>query len=182
MNLYDEATKLRIRESALTEDSVRWLSDQVGGSPSMVARTVSLGSYPTSPSRYYACIPITVLGSEVQGGSGVLTAEPGTFFALNLGSTDSPPPARTYSSPSWAIDGPFDMMDDELHRLRVRQSQLSLDIPRRRSLSSTPQLPAFVGRVTADSSALTTPSKFYSVNVVTLLGTEEREPCFAFRE
>jgi hypothetical protein len=59
----------------------------------MIARTVSLGSYPATAGRYFACHPLTILGVEAEGGLGLLTTEDATFFALNLGSTI--PPAGT---------------------------------------------------------------------------------------
>jgi hypothetical protein len=90
MNVADEAKRLRIRETALTAEFFRSLSEGASGSESMVARTVSLGSYPTTAQSYFALNPITVLGAEVEGGSATLTAEPGIFFALNIGSTIPP--------------------------------------------------------------------------------------------
>jgi hypothetical protein len=93
MNAYDEAKRLRVRESVLTEISTRGPSDQTSGPPCMVARTVSLGSYPTTATCFYACNPITVLGTEAEDGPSILTTEACTLFALNLGSTI--PPAGT---------------------------------------------------------------------------------------
>jgi hypothetical protein len=90
MNFRVDAKRLRVREAAVREDVVRFSSDQAWGSPSLVARTVSVESYPTTAACYYACNPICVLGTEVVGGPAVLTTVAGTFFALNLGSTIPP--------------------------------------------------------------------------------------------
>jgi hypothetical protein len=90
MNCRAEAMRLRARGAALKEEADRLLSDQAWASPTLLARTTSLGSYPATAACYYACNPVSVLGTEVVGGSGMLAIEPGTFFALNLGSTVPP--------------------------------------------------------------------------------------------
>lgn len=63
------------------------------GSPSAVARTKTLASYPTSASSYFACEPLTILGAETEGSNGVVLGSGVTILALNLGS--SVPPLAT---------------------------------------------------------------------------------------
>jgi hypothetical protein len=63
------------------------------------------------------------------------------------------------------------MTAEELHRLRINQSTLTTELSRRH-FSSSLQHPAFVGRVTADTSTPTMPSRFFSVHPVTLFGAE----------
>jgi hypothetical protein len=54
--------------------------------PSLVARTTKISSYPSQAQSFYACTPVTVLGQEVEGGSGTINLGSSTFFALNVGS------------------------------------------------------------------------------------------------
>ena len=84
-----EARRLRERDEAFQDDLSR--RDQVPafGSPSLVAQTKAIAAYPTTAQRFYACVPQTVLGPEVEGGP-ALAATPATFFALNLGSAVPP--------------------------------------------------------------------------------------------
>ena len=89
----DEARKLFSRENALAQDVKRRDSDPPIGSPSIFALTTTLRSYPTAAAVYYACLPLTLLGQEVEGGAGVVTPGDSTYFALNLGTTV--PPAGT---------------------------------------------------------------------------------------
>jgi hypothetical protein len=90
MSAIDKARRLDIREASLADDLSRSLSDISSGSPCLVARTVALSSYPSVAQCYFACQPLTVLGAEVEGGSGSTTVTSSTFFALNLGSTIPP--------------------------------------------------------------------------------------------
>jgi hypothetical protein len=64
------------------------------------------------------------------------------------------------------------MMGDDCLRLRTALSGLEHDAARRISSTSPLQFAAFVGRITADSSTATNPSRFYSVNPVSVLGSE----------
>lgn len=93
MRARNEARRLRIRETTLADDLKRQLSDPSQGSPSHVAQTIVLSSYPTTAQCYYACQPVTVLGTEVEGGLGSTSVLTSTFFCLNLGSAI--PPAGT---------------------------------------------------------------------------------------
>ncbi len=89
----DEAKRLRVREAALVDGPGRRDRDPSFAMPCLAAQTKVLTAYPAAVQRFYACAPITVLGAEVEGGPGVVTPGPATFFALNLGSAI--PPAGT---------------------------------------------------------------------------------------
>ncbi len=86
----DDAKRALLRDAALADDLRRRDSDPALAAPSLLARTTTLASYPSTPQCYFACTPLTLLGVEVEGGPGALTAGTQTFFALNLGSTVPP--------------------------------------------------------------------------------------------
>jgi hypothetical protein len=86
----DDARRLFVRENALADDVKRGFTDPSLGSPSLLAVTTTLNAYPTTAQCYYACVPLTLLGNEVEGGPGVVTPGGETFFALNIGSTVPP--------------------------------------------------------------------------------------------
>lgn len=87
MNLErDEAKRLRIHDESLADDLVRSARNSAQGMPSLVARTTKISSYPILAHSFYACTPLTVLGQEVEGGSGTINPGNSTFFALNVGS------------------------------------------------------------------------------------------------
>lgn len=87
----DEAKRLFTRGDALADDVRRRDSAPPLGPPSLLARTTTLKAYPTTPQSYYACLPLTLLGAEVEGGPGLASPGNATFFALNLGSSVPPP-------------------------------------------------------------------------------------------
>jgi hypothetical protein len=89
----DDAKRLFLRDAVLADVVVRQESDPPLGAPSLLARTTVLSAYPTRAQCYYACEPLTLLGLEVEGGSGVLTEVDATFLALNIG--NSVPPVGT---------------------------------------------------------------------------------------
>ena len=60
------------------------------GAPSLVARTKALHAYPAVAGVFYACEPLTVLGPEVEGSSGVVSPSGATFLAFNLGASVPP--------------------------------------------------------------------------------------------
>jgi hypothetical protein len=86
----DEAKRLRIRDVTLVDEFSQMGRDPSLGMPCLVASTKKLSSYPTSAQSFFACSPLTVLGLEVEGGTGTLTLGSSTFFALNLGSAVPP--------------------------------------------------------------------------------------------
>ena len=87
MTYSDEAKRLFTRENELSDDVKRRDSDPSLGWPSLLALTTTLSAYPTTAQSYYACQPLTLLGAEVEGGLGSVTAGSSTLFVLNLGST-----------------------------------------------------------------------------------------------
>jgi hypothetical protein len=89
----DDARRLFSREISLTDDSTRGDLNPAFGSPSILAQTATINTYPSTAQSYFACLPLTLLGTEKEGAAGVLTPGSATFFALNLGSTV--PPAGT---------------------------------------------------------------------------------------
>ena len=91
---WDEAKRLRGHNDALLDGLSRRDRAPTFGSPSLVARTQVVTTYPSSAQRFYACVPQTVLGAEVEGGPATFSPGSATFFALNLGS--AVPPAGTY--------------------------------------------------------------------------------------
>ena len=86
----DEARRLRIREAALFDEFGRRDRDQTFGMPCLLGQTWKISSYPAVAQSFYACAPLTLLGSEVEGGAGTVTPGPSTFLALNLGSVVPP--------------------------------------------------------------------------------------------
>ena len=89
----DAAKRLRIRDAAVVDGLARLGRDPAFGMPVVAGQTKTLSAYPTSAQAFFACAPITVLGAEVEGGPGTITAGTSTFFALNLGTAI--PPAGT---------------------------------------------------------------------------------------
>ena len=86
----DEARRLRVREADRTDIQTRTDRDPAFGSPSLVAQTKTLSSYPGTAQRFYACVPVVILGTETEGGAGSVTVESSTFLALNLGTAVPP--------------------------------------------------------------------------------------------
>lgn len=91
---FDEAKRLRIRDEALNDETTQRDRLPSYGSPSLVAQTKTIRTYPSAAQQFYACVPQTVLGKEVEGGPGTLTPDSASFFALNLG-TAIPPVGTT---------------------------------------------------------------------------------------
>jgi hypothetical protein len=86
----DDAKRLILCERALADEVNRQESDPPIGAPSLLACTKVLTSYPTTAQCFFACEPLTLLGPEVEGGSGVVSTLDATFLALNLGSAIPP--------------------------------------------------------------------------------------------
>lgn len=64
--------------------------DSATSTPAILARTRAVGTYPTTAAVYYALTPLQLLGAEVEGGAGSITAADQTIYALNLGETVPP--------------------------------------------------------------------------------------------
>ena len=102
----DEAKRLRIRDEALLDGWNRSDQHPSFGSPSLVALTKKIQTYPTTARKFYACEPQTVLGKEVEGGAGTLTPGQATFFAFNLGTAIPPegtPILATFVESRWVF-------------------------------------------------------------------------------
>lgn len=85
-----EAKRLRTRDASLDGPASGARIDAASPSPVIVAQTKALTTYPTAAQRFYACKPVVVLGAEVEGGAGVITTEPATVMALNIGASIPP--------------------------------------------------------------------------------------------
>ena len=90
MSHYDEAKRLRVRDNALAGVLSVLPAVVDVGSPCLVAQTTKLGIYPAGAGQFFACVPVAVLGTEVEGGPAIFTAQTSTFFALNLGGVVPP--------------------------------------------------------------------------------------------
>jgi hypothetical protein len=86
----DDAVRLRMEDASLTDSLSQVERDPSLGMPCLVAQTRTLSRYPTSAQQFFACSPLSVLGPEVEGGTGTLSVGNSTFFALNLGSAIPP--------------------------------------------------------------------------------------------
>jgi hypothetical protein len=89
----DDAKRLRIRDANLGVDFSQSGRDPSLGMPCLLVQTTTVKTYPAVAQSFYACSPLTVLGTEVEGGSGSITLGTSKFFALNVGS--AVPPAGT---------------------------------------------------------------------------------------
>ena len=102
----DEAKRLRIGESTLVDGFSQSGRDPSLGMPCLAAQTTTIARYPTSSQSFYACSPLTILGPEVEGGSGTTTPGTSKFLALNLGSAVPPVGANllvTYVDNRWVF-------------------------------------------------------------------------------
>ena len=89
----DDSKRLRLRGDALDEDVERQDADPPIGPPTLLAKTTTLATYPTTAQCFFACLPLTLLGTEAEGAPGAISAGDSPFFALNLGG--SIPPSGT---------------------------------------------------------------------------------------
>jgi hypothetical protein len=87
MSQSDEARTLRRRHDALAPEAERIDAEFPQGTPALLLKTVTVGTYPTSASSYFACNRVTPGGTESEGAAPSLTVRTGTLYALNLGST-----------------------------------------------------------------------------------------------
>ncbi len=93
MSSQDEATRLRRRH----DDLIRLAEPDVSpseGSPALLLKTLTVGTYPTAAQSYYAVQAIRPGGTESEGSAVTFTAITGTFYAMNVGSAI--PPSGTY--------------------------------------------------------------------------------------
>lgn len=88
-----ETTRLRNRDAQASAQTGQATAD-ASSSPVLLAQTRTLTAYPTAAQRFFACTPVAVLGSEIEGGPGAIAADTGVLLALNLG-TAVPPVGTT---------------------------------------------------------------------------------------
>jgi len=94
MGGYDDAEILRADRRSDADDASGRADDAGLGRSTLLARTVSDGSYPATAKVFYACEILGLLGTEAEGASGVVAAVAGSkVFARNLGG--GVPPAGT---------------------------------------------------------------------------------------
>jgi hypothetical protein len=94
----DEIKRLFIQDGALTDDVKREVVDPFVGSPSLLAKTTTIQIYPTTVQSFFACQPVTLLGTEAEGNPGVIYPGTSIFFALNIGSSIPPTGAPIVAS------------------------------------------------------------------------------------
>jgi hypothetical protein len=83
----DESRTLRSRHSTLVDRLDASKEEMPSGALSMVVRTTTQTSYPTTTGVFYACVPVDVGGTESEGSSGSLGAGTARMFVLVIGST-----------------------------------------------------------------------------------------------
>src|SRR4051812_48150406 len=86
----DESRVLRSRHSNLSDRLDASKAEPPSGSLSMVVRTTTKTTYPTTANVYYACLPVDVGGTEDEGQSSPLSGGAGFIYVLNLGTTIPP--------------------------------------------------------------------------------------------
>ena len=86
----NDAERLRIREATLGIEFSQSGREPWQGMPSLLARTTAIKAYPNSAQGFFACSPLTLLGAEIEGQAGTITAGTSTFFAINVGSAIPP--------------------------------------------------------------------------------------------
>jgi hypothetical protein len=86
----DDARRIRTRESNRDVEYSQSGRDPSLGMPCALVQTTVITAYPTMAQVFYACLPLTILGAEVEGSLGSITAGVSTFFALNIGSMVPP--------------------------------------------------------------------------------------------
>jgi hypothetical protein len=86
----DDTKRLRMRDGNLGVEFSQSGRDPSLGMPCLLVQTTTIKAYPTLAQSFYGCSPLTILGAEVEGGEGVITVGPSTFFALNVGSVVPP--------------------------------------------------------------------------------------------
>jgi hypothetical protein len=61
------------------------------GAVAVLAQTKAISKYPTVPGAFYACVPLSIDGPEIEGATASFTTEgTRTMYALNVG-TQVPP-------------------------------------------------------------------------------------------
>lgn len=89
-----EATRLREREPANPARTQTRGMASATNCPILAAQTKTVTTYPNVAQRFFACATVSVLGAEVEGGTGAISADSSLIYALNLG-TAVPPVGTT---------------------------------------------------------------------------------------
>jgi hypothetical protein len=88
---HDSDTKrLRMSDADAANERTRQPEPTLAGAPSLLVRTTTITTYPTTAAVYYGCIPQTVSGTQTEGTAGSTATAVGAFLALNLGSAVPP--------------------------------------------------------------------------------------------
>ena len=95
----DDVERLLRRQDEADDDATRDRGAAGAGSPVILGKTTTVGTYPTTAGRYYWITPNDVTGAETEGGTGTLTGLSGRFLALNIGSAI--PPSGTAVLCTW---------------------------------------------------------------------------------
>jgi hypothetical protein len=90
VNGIDDSKRLRLRDGAIADDLTAHPYAPDPGGPCLVLQTTAIKAYPTAAQSFFACVPVSVLGAEVEGGQALLTSLIPTVFAFNLGTTLPP--------------------------------------------------------------------------------------------
>lgn len=65
------------------------------GGLSVLIKTITVATYPGTPSAFFACQPLSIDGTEREGAIATLTVDASrTFYAYNLGTQVPPPGTR----------------------------------------------------------------------------------------
>lgn len=84
---YDDLYRLRALDDADAIERGQAGDNSPCGSQSMLVRTTTETTYPTSATKFYACNPVLITGAETEGSPGTLSVDTGTkIYAYNLGS------------------------------------------------------------------------------------------------
>lgn len=85
---------VRSRQLGLGDDLDSGYAPVVDCAPSILVQTTTVSAYPTVAGAYYACHPVEVDGTPVEGGAASYAADTSSpLYAANLGSAI--PPAGT---------------------------------------------------------------------------------------
>lgn len=88
----DDARRTFHRDQDLLDLAARGDNDAPSASPSLLAATTTVTTYPTTAGRFFACDVQDLLGAETEGSVGSVTAASPTrrVLALNLGTAVPP--------------------------------------------------------------------------------------------
>lgn len=101
----DEAEKLRRNDIDDRDEFSRAEETGAAGSPSVIAATTTITTYPTTVNCFFGVIAQDVYGPEIEGGTGTLTTR-AAFFAYNTGSSLPPIGAKvlcTFVNSRWVF-------------------------------------------------------------------------------